>query len=131
MKRRYWFVLTALAAVALLASPGSTSASSAAASVKGSHSYQVASTTIVLTDHSRPTPANNGSSALPYRTLSTLVVYPKQPPGRHREFPLVVYSHGFGATAVSAMPTLESLASHGYVVAAPTSRSVQPDCQVA
>jgi predicted dienelactone hydrolase len=119
MKRKCWFVLTAMAVAALVLSPGSTSASSAAASVKGSNSYRVASTIIVFTDHSRPTPANNGSPALPYRTLSTLVVYPEQSSSRQREFPLVVYSHGFGATAASAMPTLESLASHGYVVAAP------------
>jgi fermentation-respiration switch protein FrsA (DUF1100 family) len=119
MKLRYWFTVTAMAAVALLSSAGSTSVSSAALSVEGSNSYQVASTTIVFTDHSRPTPANNGAPALPYRTVSTLLVYPKQPSRRHRAFPLVVYSHGFGATAASAMPTLESLASHGYVVAAP------------
>ena len=78
----------------------------------------MASTTIVFTDHSRTTPASNGSPALPYRTLRTLVVYPKQSSGRPREVPLVVYSHGFGATAASALPTLESLAAHGYVVAA-------------
>jgi predicted dienelactone hydrolase len=119
MKRIYWFVLSAAAATSLVASACSTSVSGATASVKDTKSYPVASTTITLTDHSRSTPASNGSPALPYRTLSTLVVYPKQPSGELRKFPLIVYSHGFGATAASAMPTLESLASHGYVVAAP------------
>ena len=118
MKRMYWFALSAVAATALVSSACSTSAG-AAASVRDSKSYRTASTTIVFTDHSRTTPASNGYPALPYRSLSTLVVYPKQPSGQHREFPLIVYSHGFGATAASALPTLESLASHGYVVAAP------------
>jgi fermentation-respiration switch protein FrsA (DUF1100 family) len=118
MKRTFWFVLAAMAAFVLVSSPGIASTSSAAASARGSKNYPVASTTVVFTDHSRPTPASNGSPALPYRTLSTRIVYPKQPSRRHQEFPLVVYSHGFGATAVSAMPTLRSLASHGYVVAA-------------
>ena len=119
MMRRFWLVLTAMATAALVPSLGSTSAWSAAVSGKGARTYAVASTTVVFTDHSRPTPANNGSPALPSRTLSTLVVYPTQPSRQHRAFPLVVYSHGFGATAASALPTLESLASHGYVVAAP------------
>ena len=118
MKRMYWFALSAVAATALVSSACGTPAG-AAASVRDSKSYQTASTTIVFTDHSRTTPASNGYPALPYRSLSTLVVYPEQPSGQHREFPLIVYSHGFGATAASALPTLESLASHGYVVAAP------------
>ncbi len=118
MKRMYWFALSAVAATALVSSACSTSAG-AAASVRDSKSYRTASTTIVFTDHSRTTPGSYGYPALPYRSLSTLVVYPKQPSGQHREFPLIVYSHGFGATAASALPTLESLASHGYIVAAP------------
>ncbi len=116
--RRYGLVLIAAAAVALLGSFGTTSASSAARSATRTKTYEVASTTVVFTDHGRATPASNGSPALPSRTLRTLVVYPTQPSRLHRAFPLVVYSHGFGATAASAMPTLESLASHGYVVAA-------------
>lgn len=118
IKRIYWFALAAVGAVALVSSACSTSAWGATASVRDTKSFPVASTTVTFTDHSRTTPASNGYPALSYRTLSTLVVYPKQPSGEHREFPLIVYSHGFGATAASAMPTLESLASHGYVVAA-------------
>ena len=99
MKRIYWFVLSAVGAVALVASACSTSASGATPSVMDTKSHPVASTTITFTDHSRPTPASNGYPALPYRALSTLVVYPKQSSGQLREFPLIVYSHGFGATA--------------------------------
>ncbi len=119
MNRICWFVLLAAAAVVLASSACSTSASGATASVKDAKSYPIASTTIVFTDHSRTTSASNGYPAVPYRSLSTLVVYPKQSSGHRREFPLIVYSHGFGATAASAMQTLDSLASHGYVVAAP------------
>jgi fermentation-respiration switch protein FrsA (DUF1100 family) len=119
MRRRFRFNLLAMTAVAFVSSVGSAAASGATASVKTAKTYQVASTTMVFIDHSRSTPASNGAPALAYRTLATLVVYPKLPSGRRHEFPLVVYSHGFGATAVSAMPTLQSLASHGYVVAAP------------
>ncbi len=116
---RYPIVLTAAAAVVLVFLAGITSASGETASARVPKSYQVAVTTIVFTDHSRPTPTSNGYPALPYRTLTTLVVHPEQRSVQRREFPLVVYSHGFGATAASALPTLESLASHGFVVAAP------------
>jgi fermentation-respiration switch protein FrsA (DUF1100 family) len=119
MKRRFCVIVSALAAVAFVSSVVSAAASCASVGVKTAQTYQVASTTIVFTDHNRSTPASNGAPALPYRTLATLVVYPKLASGTRHEFPLVVYSHGFGATAVSAMPTLQSLASHGYVVAAP------------
>ena len=119
MKHWYRFVMSAAASTVLVSAACCTSASGATERAKASKSYEVASTTIVFTDHSRPTPANNGSPALSYRTLSTLVVYPKQPSRVRRKFPLIVYSHGFGATAASAMPTLQSLAMHGYVVAAP------------
>ncbi len=95
------------------------SASASGATSSATKSYRVASTTIDFIDHSRTTPASNGYPALPDRSLSTLIVYPKPTSGQHQSFPLIVYSHGFGATAASALPTLDSLASHGYVVAAP------------
>ena len=119
MKCRYSSVLSAVAALALALPACSTSAAGATASAKDAKSYRVASTTIDFADDSRSTPASNGYPALPYRSLSTLIVYPKQPSGQHQLFPLIVYSHGFGATTASAVPTLDSLASHGYVVAAP------------
>jgi predicted dienelactone hydrolase len=94
------------------------SASGASASVGETKTEPIASTTIVFTDHSRSTPAANGTPAVPSRTLSTLIVYPKLGE-RHHAFPLVVFSHGFGATAASLRATMDALASHGYVVAAP------------
>jgi predicted dienelactone hydrolase len=119
MKLGYRFVLFAMAATVFVSWAGGAVASGATASVNARKAYQVTSTTIDFTDHSRATPASNGVPALPYRTLATIVAYPEPPSGKRHEFPLVVYSHGFGATAVSAMPTMQSLASHGYVVAAP------------
>jgi fermentation-respiration switch protein FrsA (DUF1100 family) len=104
---------------AFMASTVSASTSGAATNVEGLQQYLTISTTITFTDHSRPTPASNGDPSLPYRSLRTLVVLPRQPAAQQRRFPLIVYSHGFGATAASALPTLESLASHGFVVAAP------------
>jgi len=118
MRRRSWSVLLAVAALALV-STLSVTAGGATAGLRLPKSYQVASKTVVFTDRSRQTPAYNGFPTLPYRTLSTLVVYPEQPSRQHREFPLVVFSHGFGGTAASLLPTLQSLASDGYVVASP------------
>lgn len=108
-----------IAATVLMSLVGYTSAAAGVIGDNVPKSYHVAMTTIVFTDHTRPTPASNGSPALPFRTVSTLVVYPEQASGQHREFPLVVYSHGFGATAASATSTLQAIASHGYVVAVP------------
>ena len=108
-----------IAATVLMSLVGYTSAAAGVIGDNVPKSYHVAMTTIVFTDHTRPAPASNGSPALPFRTVSTLVVYPEQASGQHREFPLVVYSHGFGATAASATSTLQAIASHGYVVAVP------------
>jgi predicted dienelactone hydrolase len=119
MNRIFLIVLAAVGTVSLALPICSASASGAIASVRDPKSYPIASTTIVFVDHSRGTPASYGHPALPSRSLSTLVVYPKEPSDQDRQFPLIVYSHGFGATAASAGPTLDSLASHGYVVAAP------------
>lgn len=121
MKRSYWLMTLTIAALVLGgALSGISGPSSAAAAGRGTpSSYPVSSTSVVFTDHSRPTPANSGSPALPYRRLATLLVYPTPSAAGHRQYPLIVFSHGFGGTATSLLPTLQSLASHGYVVAAP------------
>jgi dienelactone hydrolase len=116
MNRMSGFVMSALGSACLAAC--FMIASGASASVRDVRTYAIASTTIDFTDHSRSTPPNNGIPAVPSRSLRTLIVYPHLS-GRPGEFPLIVYSHGFGATAASATPTLDALASHGYVVAAP------------
>jgi predicted dienelactone hydrolase len=116
MKRMRSFTTAAVAVLGL--STCGLPASGASASVREAKTDAIASTTIDFTDHSRSTPAANGTPAVPSRSLSTLIVYPKLS-GRDQAFPLVVFSHGFGATAASLRPTMDALASHGYVVAAP------------
>ncbi len=118
MKRGYWLILLSVGAATFMLLPLGPPASGASQNAEASGGVPIASTTIVFADHSRTTPASNGSPAEPYRSLSTLIVYPKPSSGHHRQFPLIVYSHGFGATASSATPTLDALAAHGYVVAA-------------
>jgi predicted dienelactone hydrolase len=110
------FTMSAVGALSLATC--SLSASGASTNDRETKSDAIASTMIDFTDHSRSTPAANGTPAVPSRSLATLIVYPKLS-GRHRAFPLVVFSHGFEATAASLTPTMDALASHGYVVAAP------------
>jgi predicted dienelactone hydrolase len=116
MNRLRCFTMSAAGSVCLAAS--CLSVPVASASVWNAKSYTIASATIDFIDHGRSTPASNGAPEVPSRSLSTLIVYPRRS-DRREEFPLIVYSHGFGATAASATPTLDALASHGYVVAAP------------
>jgi dienelactone hydrolase len=80
-------------------------------------------------DHSRATAANGNCPKIPLRRLPTTIYYPAQgtvgvrldatPDTSDGPYPLVVFSHGFGATARSYEALLEYLASRGYVVAAP------------
>jgi predicted dienelactone hydrolase len=49
-----------------------------------------------------------------------VVFYPQQPVGQHRQFPLIVFSHGFTANGPLYASVLSPWVAHGYVVAAPT-----------
>ena len=72
--------------------------------------YAVGKRSYTFVDRSRPTAANGAYAGAPTRTLPTLLLYPTAgaprrpavdgaPPLRHRGgFPLVVFSHGFGAS---------------------------------
>jgi dienelactone hydrolase len=84
-------------------------------------------------DHTRPTAANGDCAKIASRTLPTTILYPAAgptgstaaqanavPDTSGAPYPLIVFSHGFGATARTYEPLLEHLASRGYVVAAPT-----------
>ncbi|HEY7137854.1 MAG TPA: phospholipase [Acidimicrobiia bacterium] len=94
--------------------------------------YAVGSRTFTFVDTSRPTPANGSFAGAPSRTLQTLVLYPAGgPPGgavtpgakparTEHGFPLIVFSHGFGASGPMYAPLLQLFARAGYVVAAPT-----------
>lgn len=83
-------------------------------------------------DKTRPTPAHNGCPALPTRTLPTRVWYPAigvpggpdmpnaKPDLAHGPYPLVEFSHGFGANGPTYGPFIRQWTAAGYVVAAPT-----------
>jgi dienelactone hydrolase len=85
--------------------------------------YSVGKRAYVFTDRSRPTPANGAYAGAPSRRLPTLLLYParKGRPVKGRGgFPLIVFSHGLGATVPPYRSALERLVRRGYVVAAPT-----------
>lgn len=94
--------------------------------------YAVGLRSYTFVDRSRPTAANGSYAGAPTRTLATLVLYPAagdpngpavenaRPIRRHHGFPLVVFSHGFGASGPAYAPLLERFVREGYVIAAPT-----------
>lgn len=94
--------------------------------------YAVGRTTETFVDASRPTAPNGPYPGASSRTLPTLVLYPAHgdpagtadvdgaPPVRGRRFPLLVFSHGFGASGPAYEPVLRRFAQRGFVVAAPT-----------
>jgi fermentation-respiration switch protein FrsA (DUF1100 family) len=114
-------VVTA-AVLVLVVSPGHVTAPQSAGpgtSMTG-RAYPVASLDETFVDTSRPTPPNGPYPGSPQRAIPTLVLYPKQPAGQHRLFPLVVFSHGFTASGPLYAPVLRPWVAHGYVVAALT-----------
>jgi dienelactone hydrolase len=98
----------------------------------GNGPYAVGSRTFTFVDTSRATPANRTFGGAPTRTLPTLVLYPAhgdtngsitpdaEPVRREHGFPLIVFSHGFGASGPAYQGLLQLFAREGYVVAAPT-----------
>lgn len=66
-------------------------------------------------DSSRGTPASGDYPALATRTLPALVFTPDAP-GR---FPLLLFSHGLGASPAAYAPLAETVAAAGFVVVAP------------
>jgi len=120
-----------VATVALIAAALVAAAAPVGAQTAGSHSVGVVSETFV--DKGRPTAANGDCAKIPSRALPTTIYYPAAgtggsttaqenaaPDSSGGPYPLIVFSHGFGATARTYTPLLGYLASRGYVVAAPT-----------
>jgi predicted dienelactone hydrolase len=94
--------------------------------------YGVGQETLNLVDDSRSTPANGSAPELPYRKLTTWVLYPSTvaptenpvanaPPAiAGKPFPLIVFAHGLDSEGFIYDPLLEQWVEQGYVVVAPT-----------
>jgi predicted dienelactone hydrolase len=94
--------------------------------------YGVGQETLNLVDSTRGTPANGSAPALPYRKLTTWVLYPSTvapsgnpvanaPPAvAGKPFPLIVFAHGLDSEGFIYDPLLEQWVERGYVVVAPT-----------
>jgi dienelactone hydrolase len=85
--------------------------------------YAVGKRSYVFVDKSRPTPANGTYAGAASRRLPTLLLYPARkarPAHRRGGFPLIVFSHGMGATVPPYLSALERWVRKGYAVAAPT-----------
>jgi dienelactone hydrolase len=95
--------------------------------------HPVGVVTETFVDRSRPTAANGDCDEIKSRTLPTTIYYPAAgapasaaaqpnatPDTRGGPYPLIVFAHGFSATARTYKALLEQWASRGYVVAAPT-----------
>ena len=94
--------------------------------------YAVGMRFYTFVDPTRPTQPNGTYRGAPSRTLPTMLLYPAAgdpngpavqgatPLHRRHGFPLVVFSHGFGASGPAYEPLLALFVRAGYVVAAPT-----------
>lgn len=94
--------------------------------------HAVGTTTRAFVDDSRPTAANGACAEIRSRSLPTTIYYPivgssgappqpdAVPDTDGGPYPLIVFAHGFSATADTYAALLERLAAAGYVVAAPT-----------
>lgn len=94
--------------------------------------YAVGQRSYTFVDRTRPTSANGSYAGAPTRTLPTLLLYPAagdpngptvqnaKPIRTPRGFPLVVFSHGFGANGPAYAGLLARFVRQGYVIAAPT-----------
>ncbi len=94
--------------------------------------YGVGQETLNLVDSGRGTPANGAAPALPYRKLTTWVLYPSTvapsenpvtnapPATAGKPFPLIVFAHGLDSEGFIYDPLLQQWVERGYVVVAPT-----------
>ncbi len=138
-----WCCSAVLAALVLIASalvslstPHPTSAATTTTSTAPAPAahppYGVGRETLNLVDHSRGTPANGSAPALPYRNLTTWVLYPaagaptaqpqaNAPPANDgKPFPVIVFAHGLDSEGFVYDPLLQQWVEKGFVVVAPT-----------
>ena len=105
-------------------------ATAASPSIPVGH-FAVGTISLTLVDTSRGTAAWGSRPASSSRTLLTTILYPATgeqstvtpppatPDRSGAPYPLIVFSHGLGATPQDYLPLLKGWASTGYVVAAP------------
>jgi fermentation-respiration switch protein FrsA (DUF1100 family) len=134
---RHWLaVLRALVVIAVgagaLAPAASASAASQPTRVAPQAPYAVGTRSYVFVDHTRPTAAYGSFPGAPSRTLPTLLLYPAvgdpngpavtnaTPVRTAHGFPLIVFSHGLGASGPEYAPLLDLFVREGYVIAAPS-----------
>ena len=96
-----------------------------------SHAQNVGATVETFVDQSRSTPAHDGESGLPSRTLVTSIWYPAAGPPTaspkanaapdtvNGPYPLIVFSHGLGTLPRDYKSLFSTWAAAGFVVAAP------------
>ena len=134
--RRCFFVLTVVGVVitaGVVAAGTAVAAGPIAEHAKNRRGgpYAVGVRSYVFVDASRSTPRNGAYPGAPARTLPTLLLYPAKgrrgapvktarPISKRHGFPLIVFSHGMGATVPPYRSALERWVRKGYVVAAPT-----------
>ena len=88
--------------------------------------YAVGEAQLTLVDASRPTQAVGTYSGAPDRTLPTRIWYPATSAGNGATpsgvgpFPIIAWAHGFSSANFEGQFVGAHLASHGYVVVAPT-----------
>jgi pimeloyl-ACP methyl ester carboxylesterase len=92
-----------------------TTTGAATVDLRDGRPYEVETLTLTLADDTRPTTPLAGEP-LPSRTLPTSLWVPIT----DRPVPLIVFSHGFGATPAKFERMLGAWAGAGYAVAAPT-----------
>ena len=81
----------------------------------GVRSLPVGRAEFVFVDDTRPTGENRGFPAKPQRTLATTLWFPRE---LEAALPLIIHSHGIVSNRTEMAYLAESLASHGYLVAA-------------
>jgi dienelactone hydrolase len=101
------------------------------AEMQDSGPYEVGTKNVTFTDPNRVTPANGSFAGSDVRRLDTTIWYPggakpllgllgPHPVAEDGPFPLIVYSHGFSSSRDEGATLGEHLASHGYIVIAPS-----------
>ena len=102
-------------AVYVATGPERPHAETASAAWLESGAYQVGRAEFVFVDDTRPTGENRGFPAKPHRTLPTSVWFPRE---LEAALPLIIHSHGIVSNRTEMVYLAETLASHGYLVAA-------------